>query len=96
MGYQIVYEGASSKKTKVRSVSGNKRVIIWCVTIILVFCICSLGWRQTNIWHYLLPGDPYVTGNAVENLVEEIRSGISVPDAVSAFCKEIVAHAKGE
>jgi hypothetical protein len=41
----------------------------------------------------LLPGDPAVTAAALENMTEGLRSGESLLDAVTAFCREIIANA---
>lgn len=95
MGYRIVYESAIVKKTKIRRVTSPKQyIIIGSLVLLMLLSICWLGWNKTNIRRYLLPGDPDITGAAIEELIEEIRSGTSVTDAVSAFCKEIVDHAE--
>ena len=41
----------------------------------------------------LLPGDPLVTGSALDTMVENLRSGLPVGQAFTVFCEEIVAHA---
>lgn len=94
MGYRIIYESAIARKTKAHGVPSRKQyVIFWSVFLLIVFSICWLGWNKTNIRYYLLPGDPDVTGTAIEDMIDEIRSGAAVSDAVSAFCKVIVNHA---
>jgi len=94
VGYRIVYESAFVKKTKICRVTSHKQyIIIGSLLLLMLFGMCWLGWNKTNIQRYLLPGDPDITGAAIEELIEKIRSGTSVSDAVSAFCNEIVDRA---
>lgn len=97
MGYLIVYENAHAKKTNIkRIVSTKKHFVLWTVILLAFVSICWIGWNQTDIRQYLLPGDPDFTSAAIDGLIEEIRNGAAVSDAVFAFCEEIVDHAKYE
>lgn len=52
--------------------------------------VIGLTWVQD----VLLPGDPAVTAAALQNMTDGLRSGDSLLDAVTAFCREIVANAQ--
>ena len=42
----------------------------------------------------LLPGDPAITGAALDHMMESWRSGVPVTEAFTEFCQEIVDHAQ--
>lgn len=39
---------------------------------------------------FVLPGDGAITDRALQGLVENLRSGQPMSDAVEVFCKEII------
>ena len=45
------------------------------------------------VMEYLLPGDPSVTAAALDGMVEDLKEGESIKNAVTAFCREIIEHA---
>ena len=49
---------------------------------------------QNWVQEFLLPGDPAVTAAALENMVDNIKDGNSIAEAVTAFCREIVENAE--
>lgn len=87
MSYRIEYK----YERKYRSMrKPNRWLIIGGITILLIAGIYAL---QFVHWDALLPGDPKVTGEALDRLVSSIGGGEPIADAFSAFCEEIVAHA---
>ena len=42
----------------------------------------------------LLPGDPAVTGAALDHMLESWRSGTSIGQAFTAFCQEVISYAQ--
>ena len=94
MGYKIQYgRGGAVRFRK----TAPRKVPRWCV---ILLCICitlaafSLGWQNRQIRDFLLPGDPEVTAHALQSLAEDIRSGESFMECVSAFCAEVMENAK--
>ena len=48
---------------------------------------------RQKLGRFLLPGDPEVTGRALETLLAQLRQGSAAGEAVSAFCKAVVQGA---
>ena len=95
MSYRIVYGRKSAKKTTIYNTPlTTKPVFAWSVAIVIALIICWGGWKYTNVWQYITPGDPNITCPAIENMLNDIRNGTSVSDAVSAFCQEIIHNAE--
>lgn len=93
MGYRILYDNE-----KMRIEKENRKTFHVKVTSVLLVCLLVIGSLKLIGWdklkHYLLPGDPEVTESAFICMVENIRSGESVKDAITTFCVEIIEHAK--
>lgn len=64
----------------------------WLGLLILVTAACLV--RFYGIPDFLIPGDPVVTRKAASLMMNELKEGISVNDAVTVFCKEIL-HGAG-
>lgn len=93
MAYQIRYGPVKRKApTDRRKKAGCWLLVTLCAAVLLIGIQFS-GIGKT-IWNWILPGDAAVTGAALNTMVEEIRAGESVSDAVTAFCREIIENAK--
>lgn len=79
MAYRIEYPG--KKKAK--------RFPVW----IVLPALGGLALLRQSLGRFLLPGDPAVTGRALETLLAQLRQGIGAGEAVSAFCKAVVQGA---
>ena len=86
MGYRIAYSTETSHKFPART--NRKKPMLWALTGALLVGLLAGGWKL------LLPGDPETTHAALTHLVEDIRAGESMGQAVTAFCQEIVENAK--
>jgi len=94
MGYQIHYESVGRiEKTKPEKhrISGVLAVVMVCVLVIGAVAVKTgaLPWVKD----YLIPGDPDVTVAALQDMVAGLQSGEALGEAITAFCREIVAHA---
>ena len=95
MGYRIDYSTAGSLRQPL------KKKTSWAAFAALV-CVLGLVFGAMLIKNtafawvkmYLLPGDPAVTAAALDEMVEGLKRGQGVMDAVTAFCREILAHAQ--
>lgn len=87
MHYRIVY--GKEKRHFPRLTKRQKTLIATGAVCAALAVVCLLFGTQ-----WLLPGDPQVSSAALENMVDALRSGESLADAVTAFCQEIVANAK--
>ena len=79
MAYRIEYPG--KKKAK--------GVPVW----VILLALGGLALLRQRLGQFLLPGDPEVTGRALEMLLTQLRQGIGAGEAVSAFCKAVVQGA---
>lgn len=91
MGYRITYENGVAKKETVRL--RRFRWKRWGAGAVAVALAVALMIPAGRLWvrDLLLPGDEEVTAAALEGMVENIRSGEPVGEAVEAFCREIIA-----
>ena len=62
-----------------------KSIAITMGIMIALYAVHTLG-----ILRLIIPGDPAVTTGAFSTMVEDVRSGQTVSDAVFSFCRNIV------
>lgn len=95
MGYQINYGGPEPRKYKYRM--NKSRVKLMTAGILLSL---ALGARLVfpgtgqKLRELLLPGMTGETVAAFQVMVEDVRTGTSFEDAVTTFCREIIANAE--
>ncbi len=95
MGYIIAYDGAEpcAKPAACRT----SRLSLFTLGFFLAFLLLTkLFWPagSDHLMRFFLPGDPEVTGQAVTVLIDNLREGEPVEDALKTFCGEIITHAK--
>ena len=92
MAYRIQY----SPEDKKRYPGVKKRIQVrtgqW-VVVLLAFG-AALCLRIYGVPDFLIPGDPVVTREAAELMMDQLQNGNSLNDAVTVFCKEIL-HGAG-
>ncbi len=88
MGYKITYPAVGKRNYPTR-----KPLPAWVlpVGLISVFLLAITIYNGSANW--LLPGDPAVTEAAITEMIEKLSQGEAFSDAVTAFCKEIIAGA---
>lgn len=94
MGYRIDYGPAEPQKKNKLWETVKMQVLT--AVFAAAFTIGVRTWwpegtAQLRAW--LLPGEPSVTQTAFSNLVDDLRNGTQLGDAVTAFCREIIADA---
>lgn len=95
MAYRIDYgsEGVQ-RKTLRRKLSMPVMKAAFFVLALVAGAVTIKVVGLTWVRDVLLPGDPEVTATALENMTDGLRSGESLLDAVTAFCREIIANAQ--
>jgi len=94
MAYRIAYRGrgkAHFRNCK-RGPIPRRWAILGCV--VLIFAAVLLGWKNEIVRGILLPGDPEVTAAALGELVNGLRDGEGLKEAVTAFCIEVMENAQ--
>lgn len=93
MAYQIQY-GKPSKKERLACIQNPKKLKIGLyITVFLILLSIGLLGRLGKL-DFLIPGDKQITKEAFHAMVEEVREGESVKEAITAFCEEILAGAE--
>lgn len=90
MGYKITY-GSGLKKQPVHSKKNSKLLILIVFALALVLRLSGLGER---FGEFLLPGDPQVTADALQAMVQQLQEGEPLGDVFTAFCGEIIENAQ--
>ncbi len=91
MGYKIAYEnGGKAKLYSENSRKLPKWAVTLCCAIILIAVLIYAG-AGKYLRNFFMPG---VTDAAFAALANDIRSGESLSDAVTAFCSEVIENAK--
>jgi hypothetical protein len=91
MAYRITYgEGTIQKRTVKVPTLRWKRLMMGIVVSVLAV---TLAIPTGRLWlrDLLLPGDEQITAAALESMVEDLRCGEPVGEAVETFCKGILA-----
>jgi hypothetical protein len=90
MAYRITYsEGSISKQTVASRKINRKPILIGIFAGVLALTLVIPAGR---LWlrDLLLPGDEDITAGALEALAEDLGDGVSLGEAVDAFCYEII------
>lgn len=62
--------------------------------LLITLAFVALPTGKSIIMKYLIPGDTKVTTDAVDTLVEQIRSGEDLDAAVEVFCETVLNGTK--
>lgn len=92
MSYRIRYSPESSRRYPKQSKKALP--IPRRAAIIAAVCAAVVGFflaKPEVCKNIFIPGDPQRTGAAFAGLVDDIRGGDPFPQAIKAFCTEIVA-----
>ncbi len=89
MAYEISYSPQENHRYPI--FRPRKKLLKWLLGVALA-AVTALAIPQVRrqIGQALLPGDNETTREAVTAFVEDVRQGVSIPDAFQAFCREIV------
>lgn len=95
MAYRIDYGSAGNRRKPLhrqppKPLIKTALLVLALVAGAVTVKVVGLNWVRD----VLLPGDPEVTASALQNMTDGLRSGESLLDAVTAFCREIIANAQ--
>lgn len=92
MGYRIQY-GKTTKLERSASPRSRRRTsVIQAVSVAAALAIVAILGRF-GFLDFLIPGDKDVTKSALHAMLENVREGERVKDAIAAFCAEILDNA---
>ena len=86
--YNIIGKFPMNKKKNWTGVIAGILVVALIIGAITVK-MAGLPWVR----EVLIPGDPVITAAALDGMVEDLRNGDSIIEAITAFCREIMKHA---
>ena len=94
MAYRIEYGNTINKtffklKKKTKRSQSFWMVVFVCLTVLGYTALCYKDVLLIN----LLPGDAAVTASAITTLVNDVKSGECIGEAVTTFCREIIQNA---
>lgn len=92
MGYKIRYDAVGGPTGGDHKRKWTGTIALICVLACLLGALVVKNYGLPWVQEVLLPGDPAVTAAALENLASDLRSGTSLWDAITAFCREIMQH----
>lgn len=91
MSYRIEYNPEKNQIYPISAKRKTKWLMIALAAIVALFVIQKVD-KTKEIKSLLIPGDPEVTAAAFSTMLENIREGEGVGDAVTAFCLEIISN----
>lgn len=89
VGYRIEY---GQTAVKIQTVDRKKkRFPVAAIAALMLLAALMIPKSREVVRDLILPGDGMVTAAAIETLVDDLRAGESLEDAVTVFCQEIIA-----
>ena len=95
MGYRIDYGQPSDKKYPMPDRRSRLPGLLL-AALALFLLLTSQYWPQGReaLRDMLIPGDSAVTSAAFSTMLEDVRAGSKVSDAMACFCREILQNGK--
>ena len=94
MGYRVYYSPEDNKKYPKTNKHGNDRYLGYFAVVIAAVITLTVPRLRSNLRKWLIPGDEAVTREVFSQMVEDVRDGESVGEAVITFCQEILDNGK--
>lgn len=96
MGYCISYNPELKRKyppyNRVKRKRNGWLGVLVAITLLFVF----LSGNSNELKKWILPGNPEVTETALTCLVQDVRDGVAVKEAITDFCLEIINNGEFE
>ena len=92
MGYKVTYPQMGKQKYRQRRKLPKKSILVGASFAFIGAILLWTVWEKGLSW--LLPGDPVVTEFALQEMIDRLRDGEGLGQAVVTFCREVVAGAR--
>ena len=92
MGYKLIYPQLGKGRYRTFHRLPKKMIIAGAGVALFGVALLWTLWQKGLSW--LLPGDPVVTENALQTMIDNLRDGEDLGAAVATFCREVVAGAR--
>ncbi len=96
MSYKIRYKSKAMKGNQYFDITSSLSVKIIAMIAVLIFGCSILIYQYMKADKDLLRKNKEITQIAVSNMIEDMREGKSMKEAITAFCQEIIDHGKEE
>lgn len=94
MGYQIMYSPEDNHKYPTIKSRRKHRWLIPVVISVALFISAGIPKVRNHLEYLLIPGDTQITKAAFSAMLEQIKTGEPINEAVTAFCREIIENGK--
>ena len=92
MAYKIQYSPETRRRYPGVKIRNRIQRGSWVLLLLIVTAACLVQFY--GIPDLLIPGDPVVTREAAATMMNELKEGTSLNEAITVFCKEIL-HGAG-
>ena len=89
MSYTVEYNPELRKLYPIKHSKRQKSPIKFLLYTLCVF-VCLYILKIAGILRYIIPGEPAVTAGAFSEMVERVRMGQTVSDAIITLLKEVI------
>lgn len=95
MGYTIRYDGSDPPRNQPGPL-GLRLSGLTAAFFLTFLLLTHIFWPsgREKLRQLLLPGDPDVTAQAFSVMMDDLRSGEPMGEAVTVFCREILSNAE--
>lgn len=91
LSYYIAYDPQENERYPQKLKKLTKLPVKWMLSVLFLLIAGYIA-LSSNLLDYILPGDPEVTAAAFSQMVEQVKTGESVRNAVICFVEQIVTH----
>lgn len=91
MAYRINYALIGPDR-HTNSKKKNGVIVASLIIVALALVVAAKAWSQPWVQRIFLPGDATVTASALEAFADNLRHGESFLDAVTVFCRSVLAN----
>ena len=91
MGYRISYHPEKDNRYPVESDKSKLYFIKICLcSILIILTGIGIVKNKTEVLDFLIPGDREQITQSSKHMIENLKGGTSLEDAITTFCREII------
>ncbi len=91
MSYYIAYDPQENERYPQKVKTKQKVSVKWILSAVFLL-IAGYVALSGDVFAYILPGDPEVTATAFSQMVEQVKTGESIKNALVCFVEQIIIH----